>query len=200
MIHEGNDWQRVPLWLPALYLCPSSPCQIHYTVWMLERAIDLMGPGVETLALMIDHADKAKIPSIGTARTVLNILQIHYPERLGLALIPHLPLLLCTFYNLIMPFIDPLTQLKMVFNPVITENGLFRTVVDAEAWSANSASQVFEPGQLVREGWNGSQSFIYSHAVYWEALAKLCEERRSRMVVALHRIGGKVGTKEWEVK
>jgi hypothetical protein len=38
---------------PALYMCPSkqnteeSPRQIHFVVWMLERAIDLMGPGVE---------------------------------------------------------------------------------------------------------------------------------------------------------
>lgn len=191
---------------PALYMCPSkqnteeSARQIHFVVWMLERAIDLMGPGVETLALMIDYADKAKNPSIGTARTVLNILQTHYPERLGLALIAHLPWLLHAFYKLITPFIDPLTRLKMVFNPVITKNGLFRTAVDAEAWSANSGSRVFEPEQLVQEGWNGSQPFVYSHAVYWEALVKLCEERRSRMVAAWHRMEGKVGTKEWEVK
>lgn len=149
---------------------------------------------------MIDYADKAKNPSIGTARTVLNILQTHYPERLGLALIAHLPWLLHAFYKLITPFIDPLTRLKMVFNPVITKNGLFRTAVDAEAWSANSESRVFEPDQLVQEGWNGSQPFVYSHTIYWEALVKLCEERRSRMVAAWHCIGGKVGTKEWEVK
>jgi hypothetical protein len=150
---------------------------------------------------MIDYADKAKNPSIGTARTVLNILQTHYPERLGLALIAHLPWLLHAFYKLITPFIDPLTRLKMVFNPVITENGLFRTAVDAEAWSVNSAaSRVFEPEQLVQEGWNGSQPFVYSQAVYWEALVKLCEERRSRMIAAWHRMEGKVGTKEWEVK
>ncbi|KAG0695606.1 CRAL TRIO domain-containing protein [Suillus ampliporus] len=191
---------------PALYLCPSkqnteeSPRQIHFVVWMLERTVDLMGPGVETLALMIDYADKAKNPSIGTARTVLNILQTHYPERLGLALIAHLPWLLHAFYKLITPFIDPLTRLKMVFNPVVNENGLFRTVADAEAWNADSASRIFEPEQLVQDGWNGSQPFVYSHAVYWEALVKQCEERRSRMVAVWRRIGGKVGTKEWEVK
>lgn len=149
---------------------------------------------------MLNYADKAKNPSIGTARTVLNILQTHYPERLGLALIAHLPWLLHAFYKLLTPFIDPLTRLKMVFNPVITKNGLFWTAVDAEAWSANSGSRVFEPEQLVQEGWNGSQPFVYSHAVYWEALVKLCEERRSRMVAAWHRMEGKVGTKEWEVK
>ncbi|KAG1729620.1 CRAL-TRIO domain-containing protein [Suillus paluster] len=193
---------------PALYMCPSkrnteeSPRQIHYVVWILERAIDLMGPGVETLALMINYADKSKNLPIGTTRTVINILQTHYPERLGLALIAHLPWLLHAFYKLITSFIDPLTRLKIVFNPVINENGLFRAAADAEAWSADSAStsRVFEPGQLVQEGWNGSQPFTYSHAVYWEALVKLCEERRSRMVAAWHRIGGKVGTKEWEVK
>ena len=38
---------------PALYMIPSrqntedSPRQIQYTVWMLERALDLAGPGVE---------------------------------------------------------------------------------------------------------------------------------------------------------
>jgi hypothetical protein len=150
---------------------------------------------------MIDYADKAKNPSIGTARTVLHILQTHYPERLGLALIAHLPWLLHAFYKLITPFIDPLTRLKMVFNPVTNENGLFRTAADAEASGAASGeSRVFELDQLVKDSWNGSQQFVYSHAAYWEALVKLCEERRTRMAAAWHRIGGTVGTREWDVK
>lgn len=42
---------------PALYLVPSkqnteeSPRQIHFTIWALERTIDLMGPGVEFVNL-----------------------------------------------------------------------------------------------------------------------------------------------------
>ena len=45
----GYDTHRSP----ALYMIPSrqnteeSPRQIQHTVWMLERAIDLTGPGVE---------------------------------------------------------------------------------------------------------------------------------------------------------
>ena len=46
---------------------------------MLERTPDLAGPGVETLSLMINFADRAKNPSFGTSKTVLNILQTHYP-------------------------------------------------------------------------------------------------------------------------
>ena len=49
MVIYGYDIKRKP----ALYLIPSrqntqeSPRQIQFTVWNLERAIDLAGPGVE---------------------------------------------------------------------------------------------------------------------------------------------------------
>ncbi|KAG2131312.1 CRAL TRIO domain-containing protein [Suillus clintonianus] len=191
---------------PAVHVNPSklsaeeSPRTIQFVIWMLERAVDLMGLGVETLAVLADYANNTGNPSFGMVRTVLDIIQTHYPERLGLALVAHLPWLLNTFFKLMMPFMDPYTRQKFVFNPVINENGLFRTTADAEAWSADSALRVFEPDQLIQEGWNGSQPFVYSHAVYWEALVKLCEERRSSMFAAWNRIGGKVGTREWDVK
>jgi hypothetical protein len=191
---------------PAMYVSPSklsvdeSPRTIQFIVWMLERTVDFMGPGVETLAVLADYADNTRNPSFGMVRTVLEIIQTHYPERLGLALIAHLPWLLNTFFKLLMPFMDSFTRQKLVFNPVINDNGVFRTTEDAEAWGADSTSRVLEPDQLIQEGWNGSQPFVYSHAVYWEALVTLCEERRSRMIAAWHCMGGKVGTKEWEIK
>ncbi|KAG2051416.1 CRAL/TRIO domain-containing protein [Suillus hirtellus] len=191
---------------PAIYVSPSkvgadeSLRTMQLMVWMAERAFDLMGPGVETLALLVDYADSTKNPSFGLCRTTLDIIQTHYPERLGLALVAHLPWLLNAFIALLMPFMDPYTRQKLVFNPVINENGLFRTTADAEAWDADSISRVFEPDQLIQEGWNGSQQFTYSHCPYWEALVKLCEERRSSMFVVWHRMGGKVGIKEWDVK
>ncbi|KAG1883352.1 CRAL TRIO domain-containing protein [Suillus subluteus] len=177
---------------PAIYVSPSkvgteeSPRTIQLTVWMAERAFDLMGPGVESLALMVGYAGNAKNPSFSLCRTTLDIIQTHYPERLGLALIAHLPWFLNAFVALLTPFMDPHTRQKLVFNPVINENGL--------------SLRVFEPDQLIQEGWNGSQRFTYSHCVYWEALVKLCEKRRSRMFMVWHRMGGKVGIKEWDVK
>jgi hypothetical protein len=191
---------------PAIYINPSklsteeSHHTIQFIIWMLEHAFDLMGPGVETLALLVDYADNTRNPSFGLCRTALNIIQTHYPERLDLALIAHLPWILNAFITVLTPFMDPYTRQKLVFNPVINENGLFRTVADAEAWDVDSTSRVFEPDQLIQEGWNGLQQFTYSHCVYWEALVKLCEERHSRMFVAWHRMGGKVGIKEWDVK
>jgi CRAL/TRIO domain len=49
MITFGYDTHR----RPAVYMIPSrqnteeSPRQIQFTVWMLERALDLAGPDIE---------------------------------------------------------------------------------------------------------------------------------------------------------
>ncbi|KAG2362587.1 CRAL TRIO domain-containing protein [Suillus spraguei] len=191
---------------PAIYVSPSklaaeeSPRTTQFTVWMAERSFDLMGPGVESLALLVDYADNTKNVSFGMCHSTLDIIQTHYPERLGLALIAHLPWILNAFIALLTPFMDAHTRQKLVFNPVINGNGLFRTAADAKAWDVGYTSRVFEPDQLIQEGWSGSQRFTYSHSMYWEALVKLCEERRSRMFMVWHRMGGKVGIKEWDVK
>jgi CRAL/TRIO domain len=80
---------------PCLYLIPSlqntnpSPRQIQQLVYSLERAVDMMPQGVETLALLTDfkNSSNSKNPSAGTGKQVLHILQTHYPERLGKALV-----------------------------------------------------------------------------------------------------------------
>ncbi len=80
---------------PCLYLNPSkqntprSERQIQHLVFNLERVIDLMGPGQESLALLINFKDSSagSNASVGQGRQVLTILQSHYPERLGRAII-----------------------------------------------------------------------------------------------------------------
>jgi hypothetical protein len=82
---------------PCQYLNPGrqntevSPRQVQHLVFMVERTIQLMVPGQETLALLINFkSSKSRTntaPGIGQGREVLNILQTHYPERLGRALI-----------------------------------------------------------------------------------------------------------------
>jgi len=172
---------------PAMYLRPSrqntaeSIRQVHLVVWYLERATDLMGPGVETIALMVDYADKAKNPSFSQARTVLGILQTHYPERLGRALIVNLPFLLSAFFKMITPFVDPVTRPKMRFNPDCIREGLFT------------------PEQLLKE-WGGELAFEYDHERYWRALVQMCDERRMRLIEEWRKRGAKVGTREWDIK
>lgn len=82
---------------PCQYLNPgrqntdASPRQIHHLFYMVERVTDMMPAGVESLSLMINFkpTEKRKNTSVpvSTAREVLHILQNHYPERLGKALI-----------------------------------------------------------------------------------------------------------------
>lgn len=80
---------------PCLYLNPGkqntkmSDRQIHHLSFMLDRVIDMMPPGQETTALLINFKGAAggAIPTVGQAKSVLNILQNHNPERLGRALI-----------------------------------------------------------------------------------------------------------------
>ena len=82
---------------PCLYLLPQNqntketPKRVEHLVYMLEKTIDLHPPGQESLALLIDFRNTGAggTPSMGMAKQVLNILQDHYPERLGRALLTH---------------------------------------------------------------------------------------------------------------
>ncbi|KAI0058170.1 CRAL/TRIO domain-containing protein [Artomyces pyxidatus] len=181
----GYDLKR----RPALYMIPSrqnteeSPRQIRFAVWMLERSLDLAGPGVESIVLMINFADRGKSPSMSTSKTVLNILQSHYPERLGAALILNVPWLLNAFFKLITPFIDPVTREKMKFNPNAVEDGLF------------SADSLFSDS-----GWGGSRDFVWDHDKYWPGLVRMCAEIREKHMERWRKLGARVGLSEWDYK
>ena len=134
------------------------------------------------MALLINFADRGKQPSISTSRTILSVLQDHYPERLGLAVFINVPFIVTTTLKIIMPFVDPITREKVKFNPNIFEEGLFT------------------PDMVMKEWWGGSQDFDYVHEKYWPNLVELCESRVKDWMKNWRDLGGKVGTKEWEYK
>ncbi|KDN45653.1 hypothetical protein RSAG8_04737, partial [Rhizoctonia solani AG-8 WAC10335] len=178
----GYDAER----RPALYMIPSrqnteeSPRQLHFAVWMLERAVDAMGPGVENLDLLINFADRGKNPSISTSKNMLNILQNHYPERLGLALIINVP----TFINLFFKASITLavfTRAKVKFNPEIIKEGMF------------------DKSQAVKE-WGGEMDFVYEHEKSWKPLVDLCNNLRTERTERWKKLGGTVGLSEWDIK
>lgn len=145
---------------PGRQNTPPSPRQVQHLVFMVERVIDLMPPQQEALSLLIDFTPSKTrsytAPGLGIAREVLNILQNHYPERLGKALIVHTPWAINFFFKLISPFIDPHTREKLKFNDDMTK------YVPAE--------------QLVTE-FKGNLEFGYDHASYWPALQELCRKK-----------------------
>ena len=119
---------------------------------------------------------------MSTSRTILSILQDHYPERLGLSLFINLPFIVTATLKIIMPFVDPVTREKIKFNPEVFEEGLFPL------------------DMVMKEGWGGRQDFEYVHEKYWPDLVELCETRVKDWMKNWRDLGGKVGIREWEYK
>lgn len=158
--------------------------QVEHLVFMLERAIRLMPAGQETLALLINFKASGSrsntSPPISQAKEVLNILQTHYPERLGKALIINMPWMVVGFFKIIKPLLDPVTKEKLKFNEDM------RAYVPAE--------------QLWTEFSDGALKFEYDHDVYWPALMKLCDERNEEQKKRWVQGGSVIGESELYLK
>lgn len=179
---------------PILYLKPgrqntkTSHRQVQHLVFMLERVIDFMPEGQESLALLIDFKEysdvpkvsgNSKIPPIGVGKEVLHILQTHYPERLGKALLTNIPWLAWTFLKLIHPFIDPMTREKLVFDEPFTK---------------------YVPMDELDATYGGYLDFKYKHDVYWPALVADAKEKREHYMKRFQKFGGKIGLSECDLR
>jgi hypothetical protein len=169
---------------PCQYMRPSkqntvrgTDRQIQHLVFMLERSIDMMPPGQETLALLINFAEtkSGQGATLTQGKQTMDILQNHYPERLGRALVTNVPFMIWGFFKLITPFIDPLTREKIRFNE---DMGLHvpRT-------------------QLLKES-AGEVEFEYEHSIYWKALNDLCEQKRAEYRARWEKGGSRIGESE----
>ncbi|KAK1453547.1 CRAL/TRIO domain-containing protein [Colletotrichum melonis] len=171
---------------PCHYLNPGrqntdpSPRQVQHLVFMLERVIDIMPAGQEKIALLINFkTSKSRgntAPGLGLAREVLHILQTHYPERLGKALIINVPWMVNGFFKLITPFIDPMTRDKLKFN-----EDMRQYVPEEQLWTE------FSDGKL---------EFEYDHSVYWPALNGMCKEKHEARTARWVAGGKQIGESE----
>ncbi|KAK7735642.1 Phosphatidylinositol transfer protein (PITP) [Cytospora paraplurivora] len=175
--NEGRPCQYL---LPGRQNTEPSHRQVDHLVFMIERTVELMPPGQEMLALLINFkAGAAKgysAPPISQAKEVIDILQTHYPERLGKALIINVPFLVNGFFKLIKPLLDPVTKEKMKFNEDMKQ------YVPAE--------------QLWTEFSGGDLKFEYDHAIYWPALMKLCDSRKEAQKKRWAEGGSVIGESE----
>lgn len=171
---EGRPCQYLR---PSKQNTPRSDRQIEHLVYMLERTIDLMPPGQETLVLLINFAETktGQGVSLTQGKQTMYILQNHYPERLGRALVANVPFMVNGFFKLIQPFIDPLTRVKIKFNE---DFGLY---VPRE--------------QLMKEA-GGEVNFEYDHTSYWPSLNKLCDIKRQQYRERWEKAGKHIGESE----
>ncbi|TFK42079.1 CRAL-TRIO domain-containing protein [Crucibulum laeve] len=146
---------------PIIYMRPgrenteTGPRQLRHLVWCLERAKDLMPPGQESLVIVVDYKSTTlrTNPSISVARKVLHILQQHYVETLGRALVVNLPMLLNFFYKGISPFLDPVTRDKMRFNPNLLD---------------------LIPAAQLDADFGGVHAYEFEPESYWEQIVTAC--------------------------
>ncbi|PWY97207.1 CRAL/TRIO domain-containing protein [Testicularia cyperi] len=172
---------------PLHYMHPSrnttdeSPRQMQFAVWILERAIDVMPPGVEMLALLINFGGKKRNPtSISNAKLMLYILQNHYVERLGIALCINVPWIFKAFWNAIYPFIDPVTKAKCKFDEAIKDE---------------------VPNAQLAADFGGLLDFPYNHELYWPQLIALTEKRREEQLERFRTLcNSEIGASEWDIR
>lgn len=119
---------------------------------------DLCPPNQDKICLVIDYhkATKATQPSFSTQLKVLSILQNHYPERLGLAIVVNVPWFLSTFFAAISPFLDPVTRTKIQM--------------------LRSAERVKEmvPVDMLDYEFGGSWRYDFQFESYWEQVLNFC--------------------------
>jgi hypothetical protein len=135
-----------------------------------------MPPGQESLVILVDYksttlrtnppisvASKVRARRLSfsastrpdpTHAQVLTILQHHYVETLGRALVVNLPYILSFFYKGISPFLDPVTRDKMRFNPDLSE--------------------LVAPSQLDAD-FGGEYEFEYDFESYWSQIVECVE-------------------------
>ncbi|ETN44814.1 uncharacterized protein HMPREF1541_09689 [Cyphellophora europaea CBS 101466] len=181
IIGWDNEGRTCQYMRPSKQNTERGPRQIEHLVYMLERSIDLMPAGQETLTLLINFAEtkSGQGATLAQGKQTLNILQNHYPERLGRALVTNVPFYIWGFFKLITPFIDPLTREKIKFNE---DSGLH---VPRE--------------QLLKES-GGLVEFDYDHSVYWPALTQLADQNRAERKARWEKAGKRVGEYEMYLK
>ncbi|PWA67052.1 CRAL-TRIO lipid binding domain-containing protein [Artemisia annua] len=94
----------------------STQSQIKYLVYCMENAIFNLPPEQEQMVWLIDfNGFSLSNISIKSTKETAHILQDHYPERLGLAILYNPPKLFEPFWKVTKPFLEPKTANKHLF-------------------------------------------------------------------------------------
>lgn len=90
--------------------------QIKYLVYCMENAIINLPAEQEQMVWLIDfHGFNLSNISVKLTRETAHVLQDHYPERLGVAILYNPPKFFEPFYTMVKPFLEPKTYRKVKF-------------------------------------------------------------------------------------
>nr|GEW61226.1 hypothetical protein [Tanacetum cinerariifolium] len=118
---RGNFYDRhgrtILIMKPGLQNTTSLDSQIKQLVYMMENAILNLPQGQEEIVWLVDFTGlsfRINVP-VKTARDSVNILQNHYPQRLGAAILYNPPRIFEAFWKIVQYFLDPKTFQKVKF-------------------------------------------------------------------------------------
>jgi len=167
--------------IPDRESSPEGPGWIRQYVWTMERAVEIMPRGVESVAVMTLYSRKTKSASFWHSKEVVDTLQTYFPERLGRCLVNDGPLWLAILMKLMDPFLDPITRSKIAVNRKILAEG------------------DFTPDQVIKE-WGGERKFVWECDRYLNKLVEISGKMKEKRLAKWRELGGKVGLREWDYK
>ncbi|KAK1287348.1 Patellin-3 [Acorus calamus] len=101
---------------PGCQNTKSTEGQIKYLVYCMENAILNLPQDQEQMVWLIDFQGfNMSHLSVKVTKETAHVLQDHYPERLGLAILYNPPKIFESFWTLVKPFLEPKTQRKVKF-------------------------------------------------------------------------------------
>ena len=160
--------------------------QVQHLIFMMESAVTIAPQGVETITVLIDFKNykepginSDKMPPLSISKLCMNVMQNHYPERLGKCVLVNIPWFAWAFLKMMHPFLDPRTREKAIFDEPF-ENHI-------------------EPSQL-EAIYNGKLDFKYKHDVYWPDFCNKVDEIKTTEFNRFLKFGGVVGLSEFDLK
>ncbi|KAA8522498.1 hypothetical protein F0562_013141 [Nyssa sinensis] len=101
---------------PSCQNSKSTRAQIRYLVYCMENAILNLPQNQEQMIWLIDfHGFNLSNISVKVTRETAHVLQDHYPERLGVAILYNPPKFFEPFWTVVKPFLEPKTANKVKF-------------------------------------------------------------------------------------
>ncbi|GAV59279.1 CRAL_TRIO domain-containing protein/CRAL_TRIO_N domain-containing protein [Cephalotus follicularis] len=114
--YSDKHGRTVLVMRPRCQNSKSTKGQIRYLVYCMENAIMDLPQDQEQMVWLIDfHGFNLSHISTKVTQETAHVLQEHYPERLGLAILYNPPKFFEPFYTVVKPFLEPKTRNKVKF-------------------------------------------------------------------------------------
>eukprot|EP00250_Pteridium_aquilinum_P004263 c14487_g1_i1 orf=199-1092(-) len=138
--------------VPANQNTSSCEGQLRHLVYLMENALFNLPADQEQMVWLIDFTGwsfSTAVP-VKTTREVVNVLQNHYPERLGNAILYNPPRIFGTFWKVVKHFLDRKTHQKVQF------------VYSTNPESFKFMEELFDVDQLTT-AFGGKRTEFYDH-------------------------------------